>query len=101
MARCTKPTPAVNRRETTSGITKSRRAAYHAGRVSPFGGVVAILINPAQVVAFAGDPSLPLPLAMLEGVWTALATGCVSNTGDAATDALLSRGGMAHMPPTV
>jgi len=79
-------------------------------RVSPFvtvfsgallGGVVAILINPAQVVAFAADPSLPLPLAMLKGVWSALATGYVSNTGDAATDALLSRGGMAHMLPTV
>ena len=60
-------------------------------RVSPFvtvfsgallGGVVAILINPAQVIAFAGDPSLPIPLAMLKGVWTALATGYVSNSGD-------------------
>jgi Na+:H+ antiporter, NhaC family len=79
-------------------------------RVSPFvtvfsgallGGVVAILINPAQVIGFAGDPSLPIPLAMLKGVWTALATGYVSNSGDPATDALLSRGGMAHMLPTV
>ena len=34
-------------------------------------------------------------------MWSALATGFVSNTGDAATDALLSRGGMAHMLSTV
>jgi Na+:H+ antiporter, NhaC family len=66
-----------------------------------FGGVVAVLLNPHQVVAFAGDPTLPAPLALLKGVWTALATGYVSDTGDTATDALLSRGGMAHMLTTV
>src|SRR5579871_5301612 len=79
-------------------------------RVSPFvtifsgallGGLVAVLLNPGQVVALANDASLPLPLALLKGVWSALATGYVSNSGDAATDALLSRGGMAHMLPTV
>jgi Na+:H+ antiporter, NhaC family len=79
-------------------------------RVSPFvaifsgallGGVVAVLLNPHQVIAFAGDPSLPVPLALLKGVWSALATGYVSTSGDPATDALLSRGGMAHMLPTV
>jgi NhaC family Na+:H+ antiporter len=79
-------------------------------RLSPFvtifagallGGVVAVILNPHQVIAFAGDASLPAPLALLKGVWSALATGYVSSTGDTATDALLSRGGMAHMLSTV
>ena len=65
------------------------------------GCVVAVFLNPDQVAAFAGDATLAAPLALLKGVWKALATGFVSNTGDAATDALLSRGGMAHMLTTV
>ncbi len=79
-------------------------------RVPPFvtifsgallGGLVAVVLNPHTVIAFAGDPSLPIPLALLKGVWMALATGFVSDTGEPATDALLSRGGMSHMLSTV
>jgi NhaC family Na+:H+ antiporter len=61
---------------------------------------VAVPLNPEQTIAFANDPALPTPLALLKGVWTALATGYDSTSGDAATDALLSRGGMANMLTT-
>lgn len=65
------------------------------------GGLVAVVLNPQTVIAFANAPSLPAPLALLKGVWMALATGFVSSTGEPETDALLSRGGMAHMLATV
>ncbi len=79
-------------------------------RVSPFvtiflgallGGVLAVVMNPHAVIALAGDPSLPLPLALLKGVWSALATGHKIDTGEPAIDSLLSRGGMASMLTTV
>ena len=65
------------------------------------GGLVAVALNPQTVIAFANAESLPAPVALLKGVWMALATGFVSNTGEPETDALLSRGGMAHMLSTV
>ena len=65
------------------------------------GCVVAVFLNPAQVIAFANDETLAVPLALLKGAWKALATGFISRTGDVATDELLSRGGMAHMLTTV
>jgi len=65
------------------------------------GGIVAVFLNPQTVIAFAADSSLPQPIALLKGVWMALANGFVSNTGEPATDELLSRGGMSHMLSTV
>jgi len=65
------------------------------------GGVMAVLLNPDAVVAFAGDPTLTAPLAMLKGVWRALATGYVVNSGNPELDLLLSRGGMSSMLTTV
>ncbi len=79
-------------------------------RVSPFvaiflgallGGVVADVLNPHAVIAMAGDPSLSVPLALIKGVWSALANGHRIDTGEPAIDTLLSRGGMASMLPTV
>jgi NhaC family Na+:H+ antiporter len=79
-------------------------------RVSPFitiflgalvGGVVAVVLNPQVVMNFAGDPSLPTPIALLKGVWAALATGFRIDSGEPAVDRLLSRGGMGSMLPTV
>ena len=79
-------------------------------RVPPFvtifagavlGGVVAVALNAHQVIAFAGDPSLPAPIAALKGIWSALATGYVSKTGDKDIDVLLTRGGMESMLNTV
>src|SRR5947207_15791297 len=58
------------------------------------GGVLAVLFNANQVIAFAKDASLPAPLALIKGIWSALATGYVSSTGQVEIDRLLSRGGM-------
>ncbi len=61
------------------------------------GGVVAVLVAPERVIAFAADASLATPLALLKGVWQAMASGYVSTTGVARIDQFLSRGGMAYM----
>ncbi len=80
------------------------------GRISPFvaifsgalaGALLGIIQDPARVVAFAGDPNLPVGLALLKGSWAALANGYSVTTGDKAVDAILSRGGMASMMNTV
>ncbi len=66
-----------------------------------FGGVMAVILQPDLVIAFAGDPALSTPLAMLKGVWSALATGFAAVTGYPKIDDLVSRGGMASMLSTV
>jgi NhaC family Na+:H+ antiporter len=66
-----------------------------------FGGVMAVILQPAQVLAFAASPDLPAPLAMLKGVWSAFGSGYVSDTGNEAIDSLLSRGGMSSMLSTI
>lgn len=65
------------------------------------GGVMAIILQPQIVIAFANDPSLSTPLAMLKGVWSAMATGFEFVTGYPKIDELVSRGGMASMLMTV
>ena len=104
------------RRSCDGGRQLSARAADHFGfglailRFPPFvtifagallGGVLAVVFNANQVIAFAKDASLPAPLALIKGIWSALATGYVSNTGQAEIDRLLSRGGMEVMLNTV
>ena len=64
------------------------------------GGVLAVATAPDRVIAFAGA-DLPAGLALLKGVWAALATGYVSSTGEPAVDQLLTRGGMESMLGTV
>jgi NhaC family Na+:H+ antiporter len=64
------------------------------------GAVLAVFDAPDRVAAFAGS-GLPYGLALLKGVWSALASGYVSTTGDPAADQLLTRGGMASMLSTV
>jgi len=66
-----------------------------------FGGVMAIVLQPSTVLAFGDADHLPRGLAMLKGVWVAFANGYVSNSGDAAVDSLLSRGGMSSMLNTI
>jgi Na+:H+ antiporter, NhaC family len=53
------------------------------------------------VTAFAADPMLAHRLALLKGVWAALATGYEAQTGEPALDQLLSPGGMEGMLGTV
>ncbi len=57
--------------------------------------------RPERVAAFADAGRCPPGLALLKGVWAALATGYVSTTGEPAVDQLLTRGGMESMLGTV
>lgn len=79
-------------------------------RVPPFlaiflgalvGGAFAVILAPEKVLTFADASGTSEPLALLKGVWSALATGYVSSSGDPSLDALLSRGGMSSMMVTV
>ncbi|KZM50377.1 Na+/H+ antiporter NhaC family protein [Labrenzia sp. OB1] len=66
-----------------------------------FGGIIAIIVSPENVVSLAGDPDLPVALAMVKGVWTAMANGYVSASGSEVLDRFLSRGGMSSMLVTI
>ncbi|MFN8379239.1 MAG: Na+/H+ antiporter NhaC [Anaerolineae bacterium] len=65
------------------------------------GGLIAILLQPQQVIAFVNDPTLSAPLALLKGVWSSLANGYSALTGYPKIDDLVSRGGMSSMLFTV
>ena len=64
-------------------------------------GVVAVVLQPELVLAFVNDPTLGTPLAMLKGVWSAMATGFTLDSGYPAIDTLFSGGGMSSMLYTV
>jgi len=79
-------------------------------RVPPFttimmgalaGALLAVVTAPERVIAFAADPGLSAPLALLKGAWLALASGYTSTTGYEAIDMLASRGGMERMLDTI
>ena len=65
------------------------------------GALLAIVASPERVIAFAADPALPAPLALLKGAWLALASGYTSTTGIEQIDMLASRGGMERMLDTI
>jgi NhaC family Na+:H+ antiporter len=69
------------------------------------GGVLAVIAAPERVMAFAAKAGtgygIPDWLALLKGVWLALASGYQSSTGVAVLDQLVSRGGMASMLNTI
>ena len=65
------------------------------------GGVLAVVVVPDRVIAYAEGAELPRALALLKGVWLALADGYRATTGDATIDRLVSRGGMESMLGTV
>jgi NhaC family Na+:H+ antiporter len=65
------------------------------------GGVLAVFLQPAGVLALADSPDLSRGLALTKGVWLALADGYVSSTGVPAVDDLLTRGGMSSMLVTI
>jgi len=65
------------------------------------GGIVAIILQPDVVLAFVDDPELATPLAMIKGVWSAMATGFYIDTGIPGLDAIVSGGGMEGMLSTV
>jgi NhaC family Na+:H+ antiporter len=65
------------------------------------GAVLAVVLSPERVIAFAADPDLATPLALLKGAWLALASGYTSTTGYETIDMLASRGGMERMLDTI
>jgi len=52
------------------------------------GAALAVVASPERVIAFAADPDLATPLALLKGAWLALASGYTSTTGYEAIDML-------------
>jgi NhaC family Na+:H+ antiporter len=65
------------------------------------GGIMAMIAAPGRVIAFADAPGLPAGLALVKGVWLALASGYVSTSGFQPMDDLASRGGMDSMLGTI
>jgi NhaC family Na+:H+ antiporter len=65
------------------------------------GALVAVVMQPQVVTAFANDPSLSYWLVSLKSVWTAMANGFTLSTGYAEIDALFSGGGMDSMLTTI
>lgn len=65
------------------------------------GGFTAVILQPDIVLEFVNDPALSTLVAMLKGVWSAMATGFAIDTGYEGLDSLFSRGGMASMLGTI
>jgi NhaC family Na+:H+ antiporter len=66
-----------------------------------FAGILACFTQWTAVQAFVNEPDLGPVATGIKGIYGAMATGFVSNTGSAAIDTLFSRGGMASMLTTV
>jgi NhaC family Na+:H+ antiporter len=66
------------------------------------GGALAAVVAPERVIELGGGAEgIPGWLAVVKGVWLALASGYKSDTGYAAIDVLVSRGGMESMLNTI
>ncbi len=66
-----------------------------------FAAVLAVFTQPEAVAAFVGDEAAGPVQTALIAIYSALATGFVSNTGNETIDSLFSRGGMASMLNTI
>ena len=64
-------------------------------------GIFSILLQPEVVSNFVNQPELSNSLTLLSGVWTALHSGFVLESGVPMVDDLLTRGGMASMLNTI
>ena len=64
-------------------------------------GLFSIILQPKVVSTFVNEPELSNSLTMLSGVWTALHSGFVLDSGVPMVDDLLTRGGMASMLNTI
>jgi NhaC family Na+:H+ antiporter len=66
------------------------------------GAALAVIMAPGRLIAFGRvNDDMPAGIAILRGVWLALASGYTSTTGDAALDRLATRGGMESMLGTI
>jgi NhaC family Na+:H+ antiporter len=66
-----------------------------------FAGVLACFTQWDQVKAFVNEPGLGIVATGIKGIYAAMATGYVSNSGNPTIDQLFSRGGMASLLTTV
>jgi NhaC family Na+:H+ antiporter len=65
------------------------------------GGLLAAIASPDRVIAYADGAELPHVIGLIKGVWLALANGYKAETGNAAIDQLVTRGGMDSMLNTI
>jgi len=65
------------------------------------GGLFAVVFQQQAVLRFVGETDLPRTVALLKGFWIALFDGFRLESGNAALDELLSRGGMSSMLSTI
>ena len=65
------------------------------------GCLFAVLFQRDAVLTYVADPSLPRTVALLKGAWISLFDGFKLESGNAALDSLLTRGGMSSMLSTV
>ncbi|MBI4266713.1 MAG: Na+/H+ antiporter NhaC [Acidobacteria bacterium] len=65
------------------------------------GALFAVWFQPEAVLDYARSPELPRAAALAKGAWMALFDGYTLESGNAALDDLLSRGGMSSMLSTV
>jgi NhaC family Na+:H+ antiporter len=66
------------------------------------GGVLAAIVAPERVAAYAGArEGVPGVLALVKGVWLALADGYKLSSGQSTVDTLVTRGGMESMLNTI
>jgi Na+:H+ antiporter, NhaC family len=65
------------------------------------GALVAVVMQPQILTAFANDPSLGYGLAALKSVWMAMANGFTASTAYEQINVLFSGGGMSSMLTTV
>ena len=64
-------------------------------------GILALFTQPDAVKAFVDDPELGAVASGIKAIFSSMATGFVSHSGNETIDALFSRGGMASMLTTV
>jgi Na+:H+ antiporter, NhaC family len=84
------------------GMVVKRVPAFPALLIGALVGCVfAVIFQQPAVLRYVGDTTLSTPLALLKGSWMALFDGYKLESGNAALDELLSRGGMQSMLSTV
>lgn len=65
------------------------------------GGTMAMIFQQELIIAFVGESGLPRVLVLFKGFWMVMFGEFIANTGNAALDSLLSRGGMSGMLDTI
>ena len=84
------------------GLVVKRMPAFPALLIGALVGCLfAALFQPQAVLTYAASPGLPAWAGLIKGTWMSLFDGFVLESGNAALDELLSRGGMSSMLTTV